>query len=167
MHPHLIHINLLDTFMKTLTTLLFTSITFANTAIAGGGSATIPSWLSTSSTNTHFYISNISGTPSTVKVKLYQQDGTVYNENSQSGQNFVFYGSFEGNPLSDTGAELDANKSGAIYMEAPAFMFGYGVIEWSSQSNKQISIIATGLNEYNVSGAYGKTMIEINDNKAF
>jgi len=37
MRSHLIHINLLDTFMKTLTTLLFTSITFVNTAIAGGG----------------------------------------------------------------------------------------------------------------------------------
>ncbi len=139
----------------------------STSALAGGGSSLIPSWLSTSTSDTNLFISNISSSVSNIKVTFYQQDGTVYNESSESGVNFTLYGEFVGNPLSENGATLEANKSGAIYMDSSLFLYGYGIIEWTSYDEKRVSILASGLNQYVSGASLGRSIIEINDNKPF
>lgn len=132
------------------------------------GKAFFPGWLSTSAgTQTRFFVTNISDSTSTVTFKLYKHNGSVYDETSESGQNFTFYGSFSGDPTSITGATLGPNMTGAIYVNSSLFNFGYGVIEWTSEGNKQVSFIASGLNDYQNGNQFGRAAISINDGKPF
>ena len=66
-----------------------------------------------------------------------------------------------------SGATLDANKTLSIQVLNTGFLFGYGVIEWSSATNKQVSVLATGMLEYQSGNHFGRANIEINNNQAF
>lgn len=137
--------------------------------LAGSGSATIPNWVNTTGGLTTLFISNISESASNIKIKLYDQEGNLYLESTQSGQNITSYGPFVGDPMSSAGATLESNKSGAIQIITGTglFIFGYGVVEWTSGNEKQNSIIASGLVEYQLGSAFGRANIEINNSRPF
>lgn len=131
------------------------------------GKAVFTGWLSTGGTNSHFYITNVSDTATDVTFKLYSHTGSEYNEGTQSGTNFTFYGSYAGNPLTDTGATLEAGETIAIYTNIPGFDFGYGVVSWTSTGSKQVSLVASGIQDYISGNHHGRSAIEINGGQPF
>lgn len=145
------------------------SLLTAPIALAGSGSATIPNWVNTTGGVTTLFISNVSESISNIKVKLYDQEGNLYLESTQAGQNITFSGPFVGDPMSSSGATLESQKSGSIQIDTGSglFIFGYGVVEWTSENEKQSSIIASGLLEYQSGSAFGRANIEINNGRAF
>jgi hypothetical protein len=80
-------------------------------------------------------ISNISNSDVFVQVELHDQDGNIYNEDSEAGTQFVFdprTGTTHDilDPSSET---LGAGKSTYIVMNTgPDTKYGWGVIHWVS-----------------------------------
>lgn len=123
--------------------LLFGSYAYAS----GGSSGIIPFWQTDANSNTAIYVSNISNVPVTVNAVLYDQNGAIYNEGSESG-NQIFG---EVGALTSGGTTVDANETIIIQINSPQnSLRGYGLISWESTSSTSIALIANSrLQSYN------------------
>ncbi len=126
--------------MKKLITLLF--LLSPSLCLAGDGSGILPHWNKTSTNKSMIYITNISDSTVTVFITLYDESGSEYTESSETGTNLVSLGSLTGDPLSTSGATLDANESGIFKIERlGASKYGYGVITWSTSGKETVALI--------------------------
>ena len=122
---------------------------FAGVAIvsANSGSAIIPYFHAETATGinyTKIYISNITNNPINVKVTLFSKDGFVFKNVGSliTGTNMEGFNS----NLSDASFSytLDSNKSSMFMFNHTSREFGYGLIEWTQDSDSVYGLVAMG-----------------------
>ena len=165
--------------MKKLRTVFVCLFLFASFSAAfaqdSQGKAIIPHWekylTSISHVSPTMFLSNISSETVTVKVTLYDENGNVYDESSETGStNFRIQGAFSGDPMSAAGATLGPNQSGRIIIENGSFQAGYGEITWSTgTANIQVALVAglRGMYSQLSPDRYARWFVPINDLKPF
>ena len=129
-------------------TVLLSLFALSNISYAASGSAIIPYFHAETTTGinyTKIYISNITNNPINVKVTLFSKDGTIFKNvgnliyRSENLENF-------NTNLSDASLSytLYNNKSSMIMFTHVANEFGYGLIEWTQDSDSVYGLVAMG-----------------------
>ena len=127
-------------------------------AFGGEGGAILPSWFKDLTPwSTSIFVSNVSDEQVTVYLTLYDENGNIYNESSESGTNFLVVRGFSGDPLSTSGATLQANRTGEFrILGTGATQTGYGQIKWTSAGYSRVALIAFA--RYTVVASSGTAM---------
>ena len=141
---------------------------FATGASAGGsGSALVNHWKKNDVNGTNIFVTNISDSTVTFYIDLYDQSGTLYDENSEAGDNINVAG-FSGDPTTG-GGTLQAKQTGNIVLTngIGSDRYGSAVIRWESQDDIRIAATGFGYRFYIPSGGRGLVGIDINGGAPF
>lgn len=120
------------------------------------GDAYIPTWqkhFGSSYQYTHLLLSNISDVEIGVQVELYDQNGNLYEEISESGTNINLDPIWTGDPIEPSTAILAANSTAYIIFPATgAAKYGYGIVHWESYDPacKTKSMLASYISRINI-----------------
>jgi hypothetical protein len=133
-------------------------------AYAGDGGAVLPSWYKdTSPWYTSIFVSNVSDEQVTIHITLYDADGNTYTEASESGTNFSVVRGFSGDPLSTSGATLQANVTGEFrILGTGSVRTGYGQLKWSSTGSSRVALIAYARQTFDASSGVALAMVPVN-----
>jgi len=133
-------------------------------AYGGDGGAILPSWFKDSSPMyTSIFVSNVSDEQVTVHLTLYDANGNVYTESSETGTNFSVNFGFSGDPLSVSGATLQANATGELrVLGTGAQKSGYGEVKWSSTGSSRVALIAFARQTIDISSGFAFAVIPVN-----
>jgi|GEM_PF-5000603 len=139
---------------------------FATGASAGGsGSALLNHWYKGSTDSTTLYVTNISDTTITFYVELYDQNGTLYNENTETGDNINVVG-FSGDPTAG-GGTLQPKQTGKMGVRNLGdSRYGAGIIRWEAQDDVRVAATAFAYRTY-IPSDFSIFTIDINGGAPF
>lgn len=135
-----------------ITILSFICISVAH---ASSGSAIAPYFMKKEgAAYTTVNVTNVANEIVTVFIRIYDSNGNLYTEETESDQNISIEENFIGDPLSDQGGELSPMKRGSIRLKpAGDYRGGIVVIEW----------VSDGANTSALVGFAGKVTIKENE----
>ncbi|MBM4053443.1 MAG: hypothetical protein FJ264_01975 [Planctomycetes bacterium] len=131
------------------------------TAIAGSsGKVIVPYWQKASNMKSVVSVSNISNSSVDVTISLFDENGNIYNESSESGTNLWVFWGLSSSPL-DTPVALASHKTGQLIIDkVGSSKGGYAIVQWSSTSNEAVALITTiQYYAYNSASDFGSIVI--------
>jgi hypothetical protein len=133
-------------------------------AYGGDGGAILPSWYKDPSPMyTSIFVSNVSDEQVTVYITLYNVDGNTYTESSETGTNLSVERGFSGDPMSVSGATLQANATGELRVLGTGVLkTGYGEIKWSSTGSSRVALIAFARQTFDASSGLAFAVFPVN-----
>ena len=133
--------------------LLLALLVISSVVQAKSGSAVIPFYYFhrnsaySDVTKSIFYISNITDQLISVNVTLFSYDGTIYKVASGDHVNIYNTNSYNLNNINST-ISFELNPNTTTYMVFSTDLnlkrYGYGVIEWTQDSNNTYGLVASG-----------------------
>lgn len=134
-------------------------------SLAASGKAMIAPYVTESSSTgtvckSYIYLSNITDAPLSIKMTLYKTDGSVLLDTGNS----ISSGEIAGDSLGDysenvtngsVSFSLAAHSSGRVRITSSDYRIGYGIIEWTQDSQVAYGLIATGESHASLSSGVG------------
>lgn len=153
--------------------LLLSLLVIPSVVQAKSGSAVIPFYYIEKSSNhtdkTILYISNITDQPISVDITLFTKEGTIFKDTAGDHIFISNVSSYSLNNINST-LSFNLNSNATTYIvlksELTTQKYGYGVIEWSQDSNNTYGLVASG-SYLQARPGTSRFAMQINDSKPF
>lgn len=135
----------------------------AVTGYTSSNEISTPAFLSVSSWQGYFFITNVSDQPVTVKMSL-----TNVNGGSLTPSTIVYDGNFSGanTPLNANGAVLQPGQLGEVFVDNPTRHINVGKVSWEADACLSEALMVS-MQTNQSGGGNGTTLTPLNDGKAF
>ena len=101
-------------------------------------------WVKGSGSDYVYYVVNTSDENITVSIKLYDSDGNLYTESTESGANLNYNG-FSNNPIDSGGGVLEPKHTGRlIFLRSGGIRYGYAELTWESDECLDSLLLVSG-----------------------
>lgn len=126
------------------------------------GSRYLPAWQTrhiSSNLQTYITFTNVSNADVSVTIDLYDQNGTAYNESTESGTQLSFITPNSDSPVTTTGS--------LAIISGPSLRYGYGIIKWTSNTCVPRALVAQMTRHIGGSSYASGSQVRINVGNAF